>query len=96
MQQEEWRSLSVSAETVFTHPHRHTGADLRAVQTAALRVISTCCDSLSQLDEALLSTLPPSYMAQSEPLHTEDDAASTSVDHQDTAAPLSTRPPHSV
>lgn len=69
-----------------------SGADLRAVQTAAL--LGFLCQSL--LDEALLSTLPPSNMAQSEPLHTQADAAaSTSLDHQDTADPLSTPPPFS-
>ena len=50
------------------------------------------CQSL--LDEALLSTLPPSNMVQSEPLYTQAAAAaSTSLDHQDTAEPLSTRTP---
>jgi len=53
------------------------------------------CQSL--LDEALLSTLPPSNMAQSESLYTQAAAAaaaaSTSLDHQDTADPLSTRTP---
>ena len=71
-------------------------AVLRSVQTAALRVISTSSDSCqSLLDEALLSTLPPSNMAQSESLYTQAAAAaaSTSLDHQDTADPLSTRTP---
>lgn len=59
----------------------------QTVQTEALRVSIHLwwflCQSL--LDEALLSTLPPSDMAQLELLHTQAAAVSGFVDHGDTA-----------
>ncbi len=111
VEQKEWRSLSVCAETVCRRTeqqqsttdtkmilcHRDdggrdivcdSGADLRAVHTAALTVVSTCWSFTAGWS----STPPPSNTAQSEPLHTRASAASTSVDHQDTADRLSQTP----
>ena len=83
-------------DDTLSHPEEHTGmmVDLTLCLTVELfsdqsSDLTFLCQSL--LDEALLSTLPPSNMAQSEPLYTQAAAAaaSTSLDHQDTADPLS-------